>query len=128
VGNAKDDDRERGLELRRKLNGKRFGDTSTVLVEEEPELEDLVNEVLFGRIWSRDKLDLRSRSIAVIAALTATGQRPQLKNYIANSLNAGLTRDEIIEILIQLVFYIGLPPVANALAVAQEVFREEGEE
>lgn len=125
MSNTKDDDRERGLELRRKLNGERFGKTSSVLVQEAPDLEAIVNEVLFGRVWSRDKLDLRSRSIAVIAALTATGQRPQLKNYIANSLNVGLTRDEIIELLMQLVFYIGLPPVTNAIAVAQEVFQEQ---
>ena len=118
-------DLARGLALRRKLNGRRFGKTSTPLVEAAPDLEVLVNEVLFGRIWSRPKLDLKMRSVAVIAALTATHQRPQLKNYIGNALNAGLTRDEIIEVLIQLVFYVGLPSVVNAISAAQEVFREE---
>ena len=118
-------DVNRGVKLRRKLNGKRFGKTSKVLVEEAPDLENLVNEVLFGRIWSRNTIDLRTRCVAVIAALTATGQRPQLKNYLANALNIGVTREEIVEILQQLVFYIGLPPVTNALEAAQEVFREE---
>lgn len=118
-------DQNRGVKLRKKLNGKRFGKTSKVLVEQAPDLEQLVNEVLFGRIWSRNTIDLRTRCVAVIAALTATGQRPQLKNYLANALNIGVTREEIVEILQQLVFYIGLPPVTNALEVAQEVFREE---
>ena len=113
------------MRLRRKLNGKRFGKTSKVLVDEAPDLENLVNEVLFGRIWSRNTIDLRTRCVAVIAALTATGQRPQLKNYLANAINIGVTREEIVEILQQLVFYIGLPPVTNALEVAQEVFRED---
>ncbi|HEY0253952.1 MAG TPA: carboxymuconolactone decarboxylase family protein [Kofleriaceae bacterium] len=118
-------DLERGLALRKKLNGRRWGKTSTPLVQAAPELEELVNEVLFGRIWSRGKLDLKMRSVAVIAALTATAQRPQLKNYIANALNVGLTKEEIIEVLIQLVFYTGLPKVVNAIAAAQEVFAEE---
>jgi 4-carboxymuconolactone decarboxylase len=118
-------DQARGVKLRKKLNGKRFGKTSKVLVDEAPDLEQLVNEVLFGRIWSRNTIDLRTRCVAVIAALTATGQRPQLKNYLANAINVGVTREEIVEILQQLVFYIGLPPVTNALEVAQEVFREE---
>lgn len=118
-------DLARGLALRRKLNGRRWGKTSTPLVEAAPELEVLVNEVLFGRIWSRGTIDLKTRSVAVIAALTATAQRPQLKNYIGNALNAGLTREEIIEVLMQLVFYVGLPKVVNAISAAQEVFLEE---
>lgn len=118
-------DLEKGLELRKQLNGRRFGTTSQPLIDEAPELEHLVNEVLFGRIWSRGQLDLRERSIAVIAALATTGQRPQLKHYIANALNVGLTREDIVELLMQLVFYIGLPPVTNALEAAHEVFAEE---
>ncbi|MBA3499974.1 MAG: carboxymuconolactone decarboxylase family protein [Deltaproteobacteria bacterium] len=112
--------------MRRKLNGKRFGTTSPVLTKHLPEIETLVNEVLFGRIWARDGLDLKSRSIAVIAALTAQGNRTQLKNYVANGLNAGLTREEIVEVMVQLVFYVGLPTVSNALEVAHQVFEEEG--
>ena len=118
-------DLARGLELRRKLNGKRFGTTSPVLTKHAPDLEALVNEVLFGRIWSRDGLDLKLRSVATIAALTAQGNRTQLKNYVANALNVGLTREEIIEVMVQLVFYVGLPTVCNALEVAHQVFEEE---
>jgi 4-carboxymuconolactone decarboxylase len=65
------------------------------------------------------------RSVAVIAALTATSQRPQLKNYIGNALNAGMTKDEIMEVLMQLVFYVGLPKVVNAISAAHETFNEE---
>jgi len=118
-------DLARGLALRKQLNGRRWGKTSTPLVEAAPDLEVLVNEVLFGRIWSRGTIDLKMRSVAVIAALTATAQRPQLKNYIGNALNAGLTKAEIVEVLMQLVFYVGLPKVVNAISAAQEVFLEE---
>jgi 4-carboxymuconolactone decarboxylase len=118
-------DLARGLEIRRKLNGNRFGTTSPVLTKHVPELETLVNEVLFGRIWAREGLDLKSRSIAVIAALTAQGNS-KLKNYVANGLNVGLTREEIVEVMVQLVFYVGLPTVSDALEVAHQVFEEEG--
>ena len=107
------------------LNGRRWGKTSVAISEMAPELEDMVNDVLFGQIWSRPGLDLKTRSVAVISALTALQRLPQLKNYIGNALNAGMTREEIVEVLIQLVFYVGLPAVASALEVAREAFEEE---
>ena len=66
------------------------------------------------------------RSVAVIAALTAMQRLPQLKSHIANGLNAGLSKQEIIEILIQMAFYAGAPTAVNAFQVAKEVFEEEG--
>jgi len=107
------------------LNGRRFGKTSVAIAELAPDLEDMVNDVLFGQIWSRPALDLKTRSVAVISALTALQRLPQLKNYIGNALNAGMTREEIVEVLIQLVFYVGLPAVASALEVAREAFEDE---
>jgi 4-carboxymuconolactone decarboxylase len=117
-------DRARGIRLRKKLNGSRWGTTSPAIAAMAPDLEDMVNEVVFGRIWSRPGLDLRMRCVAVISALTARQQLPQLKNYILNGLAGGLTREEIVEIMMQLVFYVGLPSVASALQVVQDAFEE----
>jgi len=49
-----------------------------------------------------------------------------LKTHIANGLNAGLTKQEIIEILIHIAFYAGVPTAVNAFQLAKEVFTEEG--
>ncbi len=119
-------DRRRGLAVRKKLNGKRFGKVTGALAATMPDLEDFINEVLFGRIWARPGLDLRMRCATTIGALIALQRLPQLKAYIANALNIGLTRDEILEIIMHTVLYSGLPATANAIGVAREVFEEEG--
>ncbi len=88
-----------------------------------PDLAQYVIEFAYGDIYSRPGLDLRSREIAVIAALTTLGTaRPQLKMHITAGLNAGLSREEIIEIIMQMSVYAGFPAALNGVAAAAEVF------
>jgi 4-carboxymuconolactone decarboxylase len=119
-------DYEKGLEIRKKLSGNRFGKASSALAELAPELEEMLNEVVFGRVWTRPGLELKMRSAITIAALTALQRLPQLKTHIANGLNAGLSKQEIIEILIHMAFYAGIPTAVNAFQLAKEVFEAEG--
>ena len=80
-------------------------------------------EFPFGDIYSRPGLDLRAREIATIAALTAMGNAaPQLKVHIEAGLNVGLSRDEIVEIIMQMAVYAGFPAALNGLFAAKEVF------
>ena len=116
----------KGLAIRKKLSGKRYGGSTTALAELSPDLEDLLNEVVFGKVWGRPGLELKLRSVAVIAALTFMQRLPQLKAHIANGLNIGLSKEEIIEILMQMAFYAGVPAAVNAFQVAKEVFDAEG--
>lgn len=85
-------DLDKGLKIRKKLSGKRFGKQATALAELAPDLEDMLNEVVFGRVWTRPGLELRMRSAITIASLMAMQRLPQLKAHIANGLNAGLTK------------------------------------
>ena len=112
--------------IRKKLSGDRFGKSARALAELAPALDEMLNEVVFGRVWSRPGLELKMRSVAVIAALTALQRLPQLKSHIANGLNAGLKKEEVVEILIQMAFYAGAPAAVNAFQIAKEVFDEEG--
>ncbi len=79
-----------------------------------------------ARSGGRPGLELKLRSVAVIAALTSMQRLPQLKAHIANGLNIGLSKEEIIEILMQMAFYAGVPAAVNAFQVAKEVFDAEG--
>ena len=77
----------------------------------------------FGDIYSRPGLDLKSREIAVVAALTALGNAaPQLKVHIQAALNVGVTRDEVVEVIMQMAVYAGFPAALNGLNAAKEVF------
>ena len=119
-------DYEKGVEVRKKLSGKRFGRASSALAELAPDMEEMLNEVVFGRVWGRPGLELKMRSAITIASLMSMQRLPQLKTHIANGLNAGLTKQEIIEILIHIAFYAGVPTAVNAFQLAKEVFAEEG--
>ncbi len=116
----------KGIAIRKELSGERYGGPPTALAELAPDLEDMLNEVVFGKVWGRPGLEIKLRSVAVIAALTSMQRLPQLKSHIANGLNVGLSKEEIIEILIQMAFYAGVPAAVNAFQVAKEVFDAEG--
>lgn len=88
-----------------------------------PDFATYLLEFPFGDIYSRPGLDLRSREIATIAALTAMGNAsPQLKVHIEAGLNVGITRDEICEVIMQMAVYAGFPAALNGLFAAKEVF------
>lgn len=89
----------------------------------DPELARYIIEYAFGELYSRPGLDLRSREIATIAALTALGTaQPQLMTHINAGLNVGLSRQEIIEIIVQMSAYAGFPATLNAISLAAQVF------
>jgi len=86
-------------------------------------------EFAFGEVLSRPGLDLKSREIATVAALTALGNaRPQLVAHIGAALTVGCTQEEIIEIMIQMAVYAGFPAAFNGIAAAKEVFKRRTEE
>ena len=89
-----------------------------------PDLKRILDEALYGSIWTRTGLALEERSICTISALTALRYLPQLRQHIGAGLNFGLTPEQIVEIFIQLTFYVGVPAVDAALAIAEEVFEE----
>lgn len=90
-----------------------------------PDFARYLVEFPFGDIYERPGLSLREREIATIAALTALGNAaPQLKVHLQAGLNVGLTRDEIVEILMQMAVYAGFPAALNGLFAAKEVFTE----
>ncbi|WP_369335444.1 carboxymuconolactone decarboxylase family protein, partial [Pseudomonas sp.] len=90
-----------------------------------PDFARYLIEFPFGDIYSRPGLDLKSREIAVVAALTAMGNAaPQLKVHIQGALNVGVSRAEVVETIMQMAVYAGFPAALNGLTAAKEVFRQ----
>jgi 4-carboxymuconolactone decarboxylase len=90
-----------------------------------PDLARYIIEFPFGDIYSRPGLDLKSREIATVAALTAMGNaQPQLKVHIHGALNVGCTREEVVEVMIQMAVYAGFPAALNGISAAKDVFAE----
>jgi len=91
-----------------------------------PDLKRIIDECLFGSIWSRPGLDIKLRCICTISALMAVGQLPLLRRHIERSLNVGLTPNQVVEVFIQLTYYVGIPSVETALRIASVTFDERG--
>ncbi|MGW8392328.1 carboxymuconolactone decarboxylase family protein [Pseudoduganella sp. HUAS MS19] len=116
---------ERGLAKLREVDGQAGERVVQSLEDIAPDFARYLIEFPFGDIYSRPGLDLRSREIAVVAALTAMGNAtPQLKVHIHAALNVGVSRDEIVETIMQMAVYAGFPAALNGLLAAKEVFAQ----
>ena len=115
----------RGRRALDRIDGEAGHNVIAALADIAPDFATYVIEFPFGDIYSRPGLDLRSREIATIAALTALGNAsPQLKVHIQAGLNAGLSREEITEVIMQMAVYAGFPAALNGLFAAKAVFAE----
>jgi 4-carboxymuconolactone decarboxylase len=107
------------------IDGKQGERVVEVLKDISPDFAKLLIEFPFGDVYSRPGLDLKSREIATVAALTAMGTAtPQLKVHVHGALNVGCSPQEIIEDMIQMAVYAGFPAAINGLFAAKEVFDE----
>ncbi|MBW4022476.1 MAG: carboxymuconolactone decarboxylase family protein [Proteobacteria bacterium] len=82
----------------------------------------------FGEIYPRNVLDLKTRELCTVAALTVQGfALPQLKLHIDAALRVGATRAEVVEVITQMICYCGFPAATNALLTAEAVFAAHAE-
>lgn len=89
-----------------------------------PEMAETLVEWAYGRVYAREGLDLKTRQLCTVAALTALGGQtgPQLKINIENTRAAGASEREIFEVIWQMAVYGGMPAAINGLNAAREVF------
>jgi 4-carboxymuconolactone decarboxylase len=90
-----------------------------------PKLVDLTENVLFGDIWERPGLSKRDRSLITCAALIATGKTEQMNFHFPNAIKNGVTREEIVEMITHLAFYVGWPGAMSAVTRAKEMLTRE---
>jgi 4-carboxymuconolactone decarboxylase len=120
---------DKGTEmLRRMLGEKRAREVRKTWTKLSPDFASLVTNFLAGEVWARPNLDLRTRSLVTIAALTALGRPNGLRLNIEMALNNGATKEEIVETLLQMAPYAGFPACWEGLLIADEVFRSRTEE
>lgn len=117
---------ERGRDLVTRLNP----DLEAVLAErydrDIPGFAETLIEQAYGRFYAREGLDLKTRQIATVAALTALGGQtgPQLRINIEHALAAGASEREILEVIYQMAVYGGMPAAINGLNTALDLFED----
>lgn len=121
--NKKSERFEKGWAKLQEVHGQLGQDVLDELRKTAPALADFIIEYPYGDIYSRSELDVRSRQIATISALTAMGNaESELRVHIQAGLNVGLTKQEIIEIIMQMSVYAGFPVAMNGIEIAKEAF------
>ena len=90
----------------------------------DPELAVVIGNFILGKIYSRSVIPWKTRQLCAIAALSVLHRPVQLRGHIIYALQAGATREEVGEAIIQVAVYGGFPAAIEALKVAKEVIEE----
>jgi 4-carboxymuconolactone decarboxylase len=113
----------RGREIQTKLWPQMAtGGTPRPAAKMAPDFYAWVAASAFGDLWSRPGLPIRDRSLITCAMLAAMGKTGELRGHLAGARNIGISQEELVEVLMQVAVYAGVPAANEALTVAAEVF------
>lgn len=90
-------------------------------------LQDLIVESAWARVWSRDTITHRERSMLTIAVLAALGNDEELAMHIRSTRNTGASPADVAEALLHVAIYAGVPRANHAFKIAKTTFAEMGE-
>ncbi len=82
-------------------------------------------EFVYGDIYLRPGLSLRDRELAAVATLVALGRSSQIPQHLRAALKAGVTPDELREVILQTAAIAGFPPAMNAISTLKTILGEE---
>src|SRR6185312_1066141 len=118
---------EKGLSVRRDVLGADYVDNAIRSADDfNRPLQELVTEYCWGAVWGRPGLPKKTRSMRNLAMLTALGRPHELTLHVKGALKNGVTREEIMEVLLQTGIYCGVPAAVDAFRTAREAFKEVG--
>lgn len=116
---------EKGMNILKITNGEKIEEIFKAFEDIAPNLARFIVEFPYSEIYTREEVDLKTRELCTVAALTAMGTAgPQLRDHIGGALNAGNSPREIVEIIMQMSAYAGFPAAINGIMAAKEVFGE----
>lgn len=116
---------DKGLQIRSEVLGDKYVDRSLASADDtSAPLQKLITEWCWGEIWGRPGLERRMRSVLNLGMIMALNRSAEFKLHVRGALNNGLTREEIVEIILQGAVYCGVPASLDAMRSAQAVFAE----
>ena len=118
---------KRGEAIRRQLRGDADFARNKSEYDRDPVMKkflDVATETVFGSLWARPGLDFKTRILICVVSDAATGRHPELDIHLRLALKQGWSEDELIEVLLHLSGYVGVPLIREAMLVASSVFAE----
>ncbi|MFT5509410.1 MAG: 4-carboxymuconolactone decarboxylase [Hyphomicrobiaceae bacterium] len=122
---------EKGMAIRTELLGKDYVERMNKNTYEDPVMQkfrDVAAENVFGALWTRPGLDLKTRTMICVISDAATGRDPELALHLRMARRQGWTEDELTEALLHLSGYTGVPLIREAMLTASKIFKELREE
>ena len=113
-----------GRQMLTKIHGGHIGEQMVAELHDIcPEFVNMTIEWGFGEIVSRPGIDLKTRQLVTVASCVTLGHaKPQLQAHIEGALSVGATKEEIVEVILQVALYAGFAAATNAMLLAKEVF------
>ena len=114
-----------GMQTRREVLGAAYvdGKEATKKPFDEP-FQELITEAAWGHVWSRDTISKRERSMITLALLAGLGNFEELALHTRATVNTGASRDDIMEAMLHVAIYAGVPRANHAIKVINHVFEE----
>jgi 4-carboxymuconolactone decarboxylase len=118
---------KKGAAIRRQLLGDAYVERVSQSTYDDPIMKkfiDVATETVFGALWSRPGLDLKTRTLVCVVSDAATGREPELAIHLRMARRQGWTEEELTEVLLHMSGYVGVPIIRESLLVAKRVFAE----
>jgi len=116
---------DKGLEIRKSVLGAEFVEKSIEAADDfNLPLQELVTEYCRGAVWGRDTLDKKTRSMLNIGMLASLNRKHELTMHVKGAIRNGVTKEEIREVLLQVVIYAGVPAGVASFRTAKEALAE----
>jgi 4-carboxymuconolactone decarboxylase len=119
---------QKGEAMRRKLRSDAEFEKNKSEYGADPQTQkfiDLATETVFGALWARPGLDLKTRTLVCVITDATMGRHAELDIHLRMALKQGWTEDELIEVFLHMSGYVGVPLVREAIFVARDVFADE---
>lgn len=117
----------KGMKVRRKVLGDAHVDaaeSSKTAFDEA--FQTMITEGAWGSVWARDTISLRERSMLTLALLAATGSFDEIAMHIRATANTGASPDDVMEALLHVAVYAGVPRANRAIKIARATYAEMG--
>ena len=124
---AESDLYRKGDAMRRQLMGDAEVEKAARGVNSDPIMQkflDVATETVFGALWTRPGLDVKTRALICVISDTCTGREPELALHLRMALRQGWSEEELTEALLHLSGYIGVPMIREAMMAASKIFAE----
>lgn len=117
-----------GMNIRRTVLGDAHVDKAEAAKTEfDTPFQDLITDAAWGHVWARDTISLRERSMLTIALLAGLGNDHELAMHIRATARTGATQDDVIEALLHVAIYAGVPRANHAIKIAKDTFAQMGQ-